>query len=425
MSSLKFVLDVGAQFIPGAGRAIDAGLGKSILDSCSSPLSHRVDMAMTAAQLASYIYPQGEDPEGAFSWWLSVCPSDLVPNDIKRIFDILTQVGDGLSSFRKPKNIPKGSGKKGDSGNPKSPPGPRQPSGGNGNKPKKKKCNIPPQKELSRVGGGGKNTLRSLTCVNDKTKTKDFVVTTVTYAPNAKATQVTKTCDRKHLQACYHYSSAIRVNKQWSTLPCPQGAATTSYRFSASATATYRAEHTGTGWKDKQYRQFKDQCDMDEFPPAYLLDANNPAFIYAGKDKRGQRVRYIPWTDNQGAGQSWKGMCFVGVLDSMSDKDLQDLITKGSLSKPTNPKPQKESVNVAITVDRKPELIFDWDLPANPSQDDGLSDNGCWPKDIAVGDPGFALLSLDDWYDTNKVGTAGRRTKWDYRKPYVKGQNGD
>lgn len=40
MSSLKFVLDVGAQFIPGAGRAIDAGLGKSILDSCSSPLSH-------------------------------------------------------------------------------------------------------------------------------------------------------------------------------------------------------------------------------------------------------------------------------------------------------------------------------------------------------------------------------------------------
>ncbi|KAJ6438065.1 Kinesin light chain 1 [Purpureocillium lavendulum] len=58
MSSLKFVLDVGAQFIPGAGRAIDAG---------------------------------------------------LVPDDIKEIFDILTQVGDGLSSFRKPKNIPKGS----------------------------------------------------------------------------------------------------------------------------------------------------------------------------------------------------------------------------------------------------------------------------------------------------------------------------
>ena len=143
---------------------------------------------------------------------------------------------------------------------------------------------------------------------------------------------------------------------------------------------------------------------MDEFPPAYLLDANNPAFIYAGKDKRGQRVRYIPWTDNQDAGQSWKGIFFVGVLDSMSDKDLQDLITKSPLSKPTNPQPQKESVNVAIAVDRKPKLIFDWDLPANPSQDDGLGDNGCWPKDIAVGDPGFALLSLDDWYDSNKVG---------------------
>ena len=31
MSSLKFVLDVGLEFVPVVGKALDAGLGKSIL----------------------------------------------------------------------------------------------------------------------------------------------------------------------------------------------------------------------------------------------------------------------------------------------------------------------------------------------------------------------------------------------------------
>lgn len=71
------------------------------------------DMATTAAQMAAYAYPEEEDPEGAFSWWLSPCGgTNLVPDDIKRAFDILSTVADGVSSFSKPKNIPKGSGRK-------------------------------------------------------------------------------------------------------------------------------------------------------------------------------------------------------------------------------------------------------------------------------------------------------------------------
>lgn len=76
-------------------------------------------MATTAAQMAAYLYPEEEDPEGAFSWWLSPCGgTDLVSEDIKKVFGILSQVADGLSSFAAPKNLKKGSGKKGDDGNP-------------------------------------------------------------------------------------------------------------------------------------------------------------------------------------------------------------------------------------------------------------------------------------------------------------------
>jgi hypothetical protein len=74
-------------------------------------------MAATAAQMAAYLYPDEEDPEGAFSWWLQPCGgTDLVPEDFKKLFDTLSTLADGVSSFKTPKNLKKGSGKKGDEG---------------------------------------------------------------------------------------------------------------------------------------------------------------------------------------------------------------------------------------------------------------------------------------------------------------------
>jgi hypothetical protein len=44
-------------------------------------------MATTAAQMASYFYPEDEAPDDAFSWWLSPCGgSELVPDEIKKAF---------------------------------------------------------------------------------------------------------------------------------------------------------------------------------------------------------------------------------------------------------------------------------------------------------------------------------------------------
>jgi hypothetical protein len=99
MASLKAVLDVGLQFISGVGKALDAGL----------------DMATTAAQMAAYLFSSEDKPEDAFSWWLSPCSgTELVPDEIKKIFDLLSTVTDGVSSFTKRKNLKKGSRKKGD-----------------------------------------------------------------------------------------------------------------------------------------------------------------------------------------------------------------------------------------------------------------------------------------------------------------------
>jgi hypothetical protein len=65
--------------------------------------------------MAAYLYPEEEDPEGAFDWWLKPCGgTTLVPDQIKQLFDTLSTVADGVSSFKKPKNLKKGSGKKGD-----------------------------------------------------------------------------------------------------------------------------------------------------------------------------------------------------------------------------------------------------------------------------------------------------------------------
>ncbi|KAH7109174.1 hypothetical protein B0J13DRAFT_591286 [Dactylonectria estremocensis] len=288
MSSLKLLLDLGAQFIPGAGKALDAGL----------------DMATTAAQMASYIYSDEEDPESA----------------IKEVFDILISVADGASKFKPPANIKKGSGKKGDDGNPRAPGGPRANTGGSG---KGSGGNQPPKKPKCKISAEN----------NDKTQTQDLVVTSLKFGQNARPTHLVKNCDTINSQACFHYNSVIENNKQWATLICPPEAATTAYRI----------EHT-----------------------TYFLNKDDQAWIHAGKDQQGQRVRSFPWRENQQAGQMWKGFCFKNPLDAISDKDLHGHIKSGSKNPATQPKPQLEHAMVDITIDVRPELSISWGHSANP-----------------------------------------------------------
>ncbi|ERT01646.1 hypothetical protein HMPREF1624_02898 [Sporothrix schenckii ATCC 58251] len=480
MSTLKLVVDIGSNIFTGG--ALSAGL----------------NAVTTAAQIVNYVYPSDQDPQGAFDWWLSPCGNtDLVPDDIKKAFGILSDVADTVTGFKGPKNIPKGSGRHGDDGNPKDQSKPRptsnepkptskptdkptgkptdKPTGkptdkptacpvptkkvrrgmgigaGHGGVPqtttrpdgavetlwprgeagvmtadqhgeyesydseyyvdevdsinascknnKAKKCKIPKGKDVQRLGTG-KNTLRKLSCVNNVVKTQEMIVTSLVYAPAATSSVVARKCEAAWTQACYHYSSVIRENPQYATLTCPQEAASTKHRQDAEATKVWSDQHKGKGWLDPQHRQWP-KCDRDEYPPAYLLNDADPAFVNSGHNRNGQLVRFVPGKQNQRAGGMWKGVCFNGPVKELSDREFQDRVAR---SPHTNVIHDTNLVQTeaAITVDQRPEFtINSWGPPSSP--DDGLGSNPCWPSAIAPLDPGFALLTYDKYYDTHPM----------------------
>lgn len=359
-------------------------------------------MATTAAQMAAYIYPDQEDPEGAFSWWLSPCGgTNLVPDEIKKIFGILSTVAGGISSFKPPKKIGKGSGKKDDDGNPTDQSKPRA---GGGGTTKKKKCNIKPAESTVRVGEA-KNTLRRQSCVGDKTQKDELVITSVVYAAGAVKTQVAKTCDQSWSQACFHYSSAIRVNPSWATLVCPPEAAITSRgKQKRPVVAEWNKQHSGTGWLDQTLR---DTCERDEYPPIYMLGPSDTALINSGKAPAanqpytGQLIRLLPDDENSKAGGMWRQACFKGPTKALSDREFRDKFNAAPASdkKKTNPKPGVVQTMVQVTVNSRPEFtISSWGQAGNPPQDDGLRDNPCWPRARAPNDPMYNLLTYDPRY---------------------------
>lgn len=132
-------------------------------------------MAATAAQMAAYLYPEEEDPEGAFSWWLQPCGgTNLVPEEIKKAFEILSAVADGVTSFKKPKKLKKGGNKKGDDGNPHESDRGR-PTAPKPNQPRKKKCYVAPnQKTL--IQGPAKNSLRTVECKQGTTHADAVII---------------------------------------------------------------------------------------------------------------------------------------------------------------------------------------------------------------------------------------------------------
>jgi hypothetical protein len=395
-------------------------------------------MATTAAQMAAYLYPEEEDPEGAFSWWLSPCGgTDLVPEDIKKAFGILSEVANGVSSFVTPKNFKKGSGKKGDDGNPKDQSKPRSlntnnnnnnnnNNNGGGSKSKPKKCKFQGTQTL-RVGQA-KNTLRMVNCnKNEETETVEYIVKTMEYDAKAKGLLVKAHCRAEYPQPCHHYSSAIRNNPSWETLTCPPAAATVSkirdglVANAPQATKAWQNEHKGGLWKDKKgikNSNFKGTCQADEYPPIYLMDNTHPAWVNAnsapaaGQPYLGQSIRYLQGPHNGGAANTlWKGQCFTPALLELSDTEFANKV-KAAPNKLIKKGPLATTTQASITVPHRPEFTIDtWGH--TPLKDDGLFENDCWPEAKTPKDPGFALLSYDPWFTDNN-----RQPLYDYTKKY-------
>lgn len=177
-------------------------------------------------------------------------------------------VADGVSSFKKPKNIEKGSGKKGDDANPKdrSKPKPGTGSGksgtGSSGITKKRKCSVPAKKS-SVLMGEAKNTLRVQSCVaagagGSTTTIADYVITSVEFG--ATPTTVSKVCSEQWSQACYHYSSAIAQNPAWENLPCVHGNVKNPEDKRPGVKRWY-TQHDSS-WRNKADRQ-EPRCDCD------------------------------------------------------------------------------------------------------------------------------------------------------------------
>lgn len=375
-------------------------------------------MAATAAQMFAYLYPEEEDPESAFSWWLSPCGgTDLVPDDIKKIFQILSGIPDGVSSYKKPKNLKQGSGKKGDDGNPTDQSTPRSGRGGVTKTSRTKKCPVPAAQSTMRLGEYS-NTLRLQSCVGKVRHTEELVITSLTYHSRAQSTEIRTACPQAAGQACYHYSSAVSQNTKWSTLSCPPAAATAGRdREEGRAVRAWNSQHKGAGWALPNVPK---GCERDEFPPAYLLTRTDDEYIYGGENEKGQLIRVLPATENSAGGRLWKGVCFKPLTGALSDIAFRKQVNAALNPVRSNPKPNSRRTQVGITVDKRPFLVIDeWFQNQNPLPNNGLNANPCWPSAIAAADPGFNLLTVDPYY-----GKPPQNPPYDYSQPYVKGSNG-
>ncbi|KAK8051793.1 chitinase 18-9 [Apiospora rasikravindrae] len=388
-------------------------------------------MVTVAAQVAAYAYPDEENPEDAFSWWLSPCGgTDLVPDEIKKVFDTLSSVADGVSSFKQPK-FKRGSGKKGDDANPTDRAKPKAGTGGGANGKgqgsgngvtKRRKCRIPRGKEQY-VLGQVKNTVREQFCdTNQQTQKTDYIIGSINYGQATYG--VEKTCSQKWAQPCYHYSSVIDAHPQWKTLTCPPKAGTTSASHKRPAVATWYKEHN-KDWRDRTNDLVapidENGCQADEYPPAAVLDENSPTYQNGGKTDQGQMIRYVPAGENTGAGSMFRGLCMAPV-QGLTGPQMKRKVEGAPPSKRTRGVNNKRVVQVTaqVDVDSTPEFTisrFEHSPGQAPPPDYGLRDNPCWPQALAARDPGFALLKVDPWY-------AGRTPDYDYRSNYTKGTNG-
>lgn len=163
-------------------------------------------------------------------------------------------------------------------------------------------------------------------------------------------------------------------------------------------------------------------CDMDEYPPAYLLTPNDSAFQLTGRDKDAQVMRWLPRRENTSAGSMWKGSCFWPPLKKLSSQQIVDMANDNAknFGRQVNVvKATQTDYEVGITVAQRPEFIIAQRNHTGIalSEDDGLSQDPCWPQKIAPLDPGSTLLSVDRYYDNRVI-------PYDYSKDYVPAVNG-
>lgn len=264
-------------------------------------------------------------------------------------------------------------------------------------------------------------------------KPDDEHVTEITKSePEIKT--ITKTCSgSRYPQACYHYYSAIN-NYDWvkSVYTCSDSNARAE-ATQLTATHEWKKQHANKDWHSytKSSYTFNNQekpvtCQADEFPPAYFMPLPDPQHAH------GQLIRWLPSGENSGAANTeWGNFCAKedgGKENGQRHKTGQnagkintELVSMPSSGKEKTTKGGNGKMTTVTEFEVKFtravfEMQFDKLWPEMPSKENdwGLRQNPCWPEDILPDDPGYVLLTDDNWY---KTAMPPKDHRADYAKP--------
>ncbi|KAF4914522.1 hypothetical protein CGCVW01_v010610 [Colletotrichum viniferum] len=253
-------------------------------------------------------------------------------------------------------------------------------------------------------------------------------------------------CKKEWEQACYHYSSMMDVHKatrsmtEWTcgatSDTAKTGAATKLWGSAAIGPLRKTDEHWvwpwANGWVPRVVRldangnpkvnrfghEDSDGCDRDEWPPRNFW----PKDSVAHPKGMIQRIRFIPYQHNRGAGNLWGNFC--SKHSAMSTKVVQNgpetLYVRDNLISTINKKVKvitgkdKTMTRITTVSVQTPRAIFsidDWDGLKKDTDWYGLKENPCWPKDLVPDDPGWVLNTADEFYSQGQHPDLAKHTK--------------
>ncbi|KAK8061069.1 hypothetical protein PG997_015290 [Apiospora hydei] len=265
-------------------------------------------------------------------------------------------------------------------------------------------------------------------------------------------------CRKEHTQACYHYRSVMSRysnTKDMTEWTCQQTATSHAKGWGNDGTATNswgvtalvampgsRAKMRGQHWfpwangfiyheramENGQQKLGADKkpvwkgCERDEFPPRYFWPGDDKA----PKHMR-QLVRLLPDDQNKGAGQLWNGFCNDNNAASTRkyQQNADTYVVSAHLKSVKGEEEQEveKGTTTSITTVTVSTLRAIFSISEfeglKPEPYDGLEENQCYPRDL-IDDPGWALLTDDEWYKSEGLQHAPRTA--DYRRSPTKAQ---
>ncbi|KAL3292680.1 class V chitinase chi100 [Colletotrichum asianum] len=232
--------------------------------------------------------------------------------------------------------------------------------------------------------------------------------------------EVPMTCSKKWSQACFHYRSVMSVHTNTPDMVRWTCGATAGTSSNGKATndwglmAISKPKKTHQHWFPwvngfvarttliKDGKENVKGCERDEWPPRYFW----PGDKEAKKKRLVQKIRLIEWHENGGAGSMFNGFCNNNAAASSNagkgTYEQQKFLKTVGDAKIETPDPNKKPLTMSQSTLRAIFTIKDWDNLSEEKDDapkwHGLKENKCWPSLLAPEDPGFALLTDDEFY---------------------------